>query len=221
MFDRGARAGAKVRRLKREPAEALPRATLIQRDLNACLRDTQQLIATISALKARRYADRPAREYARAIRISMCAIGAVFGEKDVWSSQDRVDLAPALGRVVHEVALLHGRRGVGLRMTAARTPVPLAYAQCLTLAAAELATNAFQHAFRRRRFGTVELGLEPVAKDRARLWVSDNGIGLSGPMRPADQYSGLRFAEVLARQVGGSLICHRGAGTRFEIDFAR
>jgi two-component sensor histidine kinase len=86
----------------------------------------------------------------------------------------------------------------------------------------ELVSNAFNHAFRGRDSGTVSITLSATGKDKARLTVRDDGIGL-----PSEQdwrqttTLGLRLVQMLAKQLGAAVEVSSDSGTEFKIKFER
>lgn len=75
-------------------------------------------------------------------------------------------------------------------------------AQPVALIAVELVTNAFKHAFPRRRKGLVRVELVLKPNNKIELAVADDGVGLS---EGATDSLGFKLVRGLARQVGGQL----------------
>jgi two-component sensor histidine kinase len=83
----------------------------------------------------------------------------------------------------------------------------------------ELITNAFKHAFQKKRDGRLDLILER-SKDRCLLAVRDNGPGLQWKTLPEEPKSlGLSLISILTRQLEGKLSLANEHGACIQIEF--
>jgi two-component sensor histidine kinase/low affinity Fe/Cu permease len=86
----------------------------------------------------------------------------------------------------------------------------------------ELVTNALKHAFPKGRKGNINISLHELEKNKFRLSVKDNGIGI-----PKDKdilnagTLGLRLVMNLSKQINGTVKMDGTNGTSFEITFKR
>jgi two-component sensor histidine kinase len=85
----------------------------------------------------------------------------------------------------------------------------------------ELVTNAIKHAFPDGRSGAIRVSTELLDPSRARIIVSDNGVGVPPHVTPGDESSSLGFQLIplFVDQLGGELRLVREAGSRFELYF--
>jgi two-component system, sensor histidine kinase PdtaS len=205
-------------RVHRAPAER--RADDIRRDLNRALRESQQIIASVIFLRARHTTSPEARRLANACWLSVCALGAASAGHDVAGSDDRIDFGLALQRISNEIDAMYGRRGIGLRCHVDTVSVTVPDAQHLALLTLELVSNAYEHAFVRRRFGAVEVGMHHTGRNRAILWVADNGIGFTTGRMFKCRGAGWKLIDAFARTLGADVtIANAHPGTRVEVSF--
>ncbi len=79
----------------------------------------------------------------------------------------------------------------------------------------EFTTNAFKHAFPGGRSGVARFALHDLGDDRARLDLSDDGVGLppAGAMPHAGL--GMQIITAIGQQLGGNVIIDRNRGGAF------
>jgi two-component sensor histidine kinase/CheY-like chemotaxis protein len=84
----------------------------------------------------------------------------------------------------------------------------------------EFVSNAFKHAFPDGRTGEICVSLRQDQGSNL-MTVKDSGVGLPKGRASRDAASvGLKIADTLARQLGGSIEATSGPGARFELRFA-
>jgi two-component sensor histidine kinase len=124
-------------------------------------------------------------------------------------------LAPHL---VHSAAV-HAE-GINLKITAANVFLGIDTAIPCGLIINELVSNSLKHAFPPGRGGDICIDLQPARENRYTLTVSDNGVGLPGPMDfPNAPSLGLQLVSALSDQLGATVEHCNGAGTSFHITF--
>ena len=135
-------------------------------------------------------------------------------------NEDRIALGSYLTRVGNAVAHLDGRPGIRVNIEAVDMAVAIDAATRIGLLASELLTNALQHAFEGRDFGSVEMRMATLAQGGVRLTVSDDGVGMpDGEPWPNDATLGGRIVGRLVEGLDGSLHVGRGAaGTVAVVD---
>jgi two-component system response regulator len=110
---------------------------------------------------------------------------------------------------------------IQLRLETEEIPLTLDNAIPFGLLANELISNCFKHGFPNGRRGTVEFSIHRV-DGIVHMAVSDDGAGLPEHFDAAAGPSmGLKLADGLAHQLGGSLRFTNGNGCRVESDLAR
>jgi two-component system response regulator len=84
----------------------------------------------------------------------------------------------------------------------------------------ELVSNSLKHAFPNGREGEICISLRKNADNIFTLDVKDNGIGLPDEIDMENINSmGLFLVKMLIKQIGGTMIVRRGAGTEYVIQF--
>ena len=159
---------------------------------------------------------------AKDIRLRLGAIGVAIS----GSTAGQVEISSCIDKLARETASVFGRPRIGQRLDLSPVHVTERAAVSIALVAVELLTNAYQHAFIDRPFGSIEVKLAPVAGRWACLRVADNGTGIrpeiaaNWPQRlPGGKHCGLSTAHGLARSLGGQLKLSCRGGTAFELSF--
>jgi PAS domain S-box-containing protein len=135
-------------------------------------------------------------------------------------NEDRIALGSYLSRVGNAVAHLDGRPGIRVNVETVDVTVAIDAATRIGLLASELLTNALQHAFEGRDFGSVEMRMTTLAQGGVRLAVADDGMGMAGrgPW-PNEETLGGRIVRRLVDGLEGSLhLGHGAAGTVIVLD---
>lgn len=100
-------------------------------------------------------------------------------EAGVASVHDRqVPVGAYLSRVAATLNHLEGRRSIRMNVDCDAARLPSDVAARLGLLTSELILNALRHAFVGRRDGLVNVEFKVLSRDRARLLVKDDGIGM-------------------------------------------
>lgn len=205
-------------RLRQELAEAQYRIA----ELQHVIRDAAQIGLGVVSIVASRRDTAEARVMAKEIRLRLGAIGVAISS----SSGGRVEIAGCIEKLARETASVFGRASIGQRLDLAPVHVQERAAVSIALVAIELLTNAYQHAFVDRAFGSIEIRLAPVNDRLGTLCIVDNGIGIAPAIAanwpevlPGGRQSGLSTARSLVGGLGGQLRLTGGAGTRVEFSF--
>ncbi len=84
----------------------------------------------------------------------------------------------------------------------------------------ELITNAYKHAFPRRKKGVILITFKPVNDEQYELTVEDDGIGLGKDIDANSNATlGIHLVAMLTKQIDGSIDIERDNGTKFLIRF--
>jgi two-component sensor histidine kinase len=84
----------------------------------------------------------------------------------------------------------------------------------------ELVSNCLQHAFPDGWDGEIKVALKSLPDEKFLLAVSDNGVGIPGPLNLADPHSfGLGLVRIFAQQIGGKMEIQSTNGTEFTMEF--
>lgn len=135
-------------------------------------------------------------------------------------NEDTIALGSYLTRVGNAVAHLDGRPGIRVNIEAVDMTVGIDAATRIGLLASELLTNALQHAFEGRDFGSVEMRMTTLAQGGVRLTVADDGVGMADREPwPNEESLGGRIVSRLVDGLEGSLhLGHGAAGTVVVLD---
>ena len=102
------------------------------------------------------------------------------------ASERDIALGAYVSRIASAIAYLDGRESVRLNLDLANVRAPIDAAAQVGLVVSELLTNAYQHAFRDRHEGLIEVRLMELSGGVVRLQVSDDGIGMPEGVRWPD-----------------------------------
>ena len=95
--------------------------------------------------------------------------------------------------------------------------IKIDFAIPLGLLVTELVSNACNHAFRPDQLGTIDVSLTIAGEGKARLDLSDNGIGM--PTAPPPATIGQCIIVELVDQLGGEMTMDRNHGTHITVTF--
>ncbi|TNF23756.1 MAG: PAS domain S-box protein [Deltaproteobacteria bacterium] len=221
---RGLNADLEVRVAARtaELSGALAERDILIREIHHRVKNNLQVISSLIRMQMRSLADQGARAALDECQSRVSAI-ALIHEK-LYQSDDYA-LVPFSGYaeslamgVVHLSASGHA---VTLRIDVDEVLLPMDRAIPCGLILNELIVNAMRHAFPDGRSGELAVELRRVDAARARLTVSDDGVGLPESFRVADAASlGLQLVTALVEQLDAALEVATGPGATFSILFA-
>lgn len=133
-----------------------------------------------------------------------------------------VDLASYIERLTRNLVMSYSLSGkVALRTDLEQVDLTLDQAIPCGLILNELISNALKHGFPDGRAGTIHIGLR-CEKDRVRIELSDDGVGMSADLDPDKQASlGLQLVHTLIDQLDATLDRPNGPGVRYFLTFER
>lgn len=139
---------------------------------------------------------------------------------DSQSNRDSIQMGSLISRICTAIAHVEGRSGVRLSLQIESLEVPVETASRVALVAAEVVTNAYQHAFDRLDMGFVDIRMSRLSEGGLRLTVADDGIGIPDKMEwPSSTTIGGRIVGGLIEGLEGTLFLTRGAaGSVVNID---
>lgn len=190
---------------------------VLLREIHHRVRNNLQIIQSLLRLGSRRLAPDNREPFDAAVRrigIMARVHTLLYASPDLAS----IDLRDYLEGLVHDLreAFAADARGIVVEIAAEPLRIPLDTAVPLAFIAAELVTNAFQHAFPADHPGGT-ITVDAVREDGlARLTVRDDGVGLAAPMAGS---LGLAMVEKLVQQIDGSLVSAQGGLAGFSVAF--
>lgn len=139
---------------------------------------------------------------------------------DSKSNRDSIQMGSFVSRLSAAIAHIEGRSGIRLSLQIEALEVPIETATRVGLVAAEIITNAYQHAFERMDMGLVEIRMSRLSEGGLRLSVADDGIGIPDNMAWPDRTTvGGRIISGLIEGLEGTISLTRGAaGSVISID---
>ena len=134
---------------------------------------------------------------------------------------DRINMGSQIRDQVADLSTIYGREGAEIEtvMETQEIYLPVDQAIPCALIVNEVLSNAFKHAFRGKRHGTLSILAEKI-DSRVRIVIQDDGVGIPHDIDVCKTPSlGLKLIRSLALQLGGSVeIAHNG-GTHVVVEF--
>ncbi len=134
---------------------------------------------------------------------------------------DRINMGSQIRDQVTDLSTIYGRAGAEIETEIDTQEIYLPVDQAIpcALIVNEVLSNAFKHAFRGRRHGTLHVSAGQTG-DRVRIVVQDDGVGIPGGIDVYQTTSlGLKLIRSLALQLGGSVEIASEKGTRVTVEF--
>jgi len=194
---------------------------MLVREMNHRIKNSLQLVSSMVSLQLATVSDPDARASLSAAQGRVAAVAKVHERLYAGQRLDRVEVAPYLDDLTHDLAETLGLPAAGGSITVQSVDDMLAPDKVIPLGliACELVTNAVKHSPAGAAV-SVRVTLERD-DDQLRLSVSDNGAGLPRDFDPtANPGLGMKVIRALAMQLGGALEIERPTeGTRFSVRF--
>ena len=213
------------RALEREKDELLQQKDLLIREMNHRINNSLTIIASILLLKAQTVQSEEMRRHLRDAHERVMAIATVQEQLRPSSFGAPIEARAYLTSLCESLAgsmILEGQP-VSLRVEAGDGAMASEHAISMGLIATELVINALKHAFPGGARGTIVVGFESTAS-AWRLSVTDDGVGISGPLPEVPVRIGLgtSIVEALSRQLGGRVTTSAAApGTVVSVTVPR
>lgn len=178
-----------------------------------------QILSSLLRLQSQYVKDKNARRLLEQSHYRVRALAIVH--ESVLSCKDPTSID--VDRYIHRLAafITHSRQNranISLELDLESRCLDMNKSVPCGLIAAELISNAYEHAFPERE-GTITVCFRTRGK-QAELIIEDNGVGLPKDIVLSDaQTLGLQMAVTLAGQMGGVLNVLRRKGTRFTLSF--
>lgn len=134
---------------------------------------------------------------------------------------DRINMGSQIRDQIADLSTIYGRAGAEIEPEIDTQEIYLPVDQAIpcALIVNEILSNAFKHAFRGRRHGTLHVSAGQTG-DRVRIVVKDDGVGIPGGIDVYQTTSlGLKLIRSLALQLGGSVEIASEKGTRVTVEF--
>ena len=136
----------------------------------------------------------------------------------------RIDLGEYVTKLAESLVRMYGIEPDRIKLSVAAENVTLGIDDTVPcgLVINELLSNSLKYAFRDGRTGEIRIEAEPVANDRIKLVVRDDGIGIPVEVDIRNtETMGMRLVIGLVEsQLGGDVTLDRSQGTCFTVTFA-
>jgi chemotaxis protein methyltransferase CheR len=194
------------RALEREKDELLRQKDLLLEEMNHRVNNSLQIIASILLLKAQTVQSEETRRHLRDAHERVMSVAAVQEQLHPAPFGAQIEARNYLIRLCESLAasMILDDQPVSITVEAGEGTTTSEQAVSMGLIATELVINALKHAFPVGAKGEIVVGFESTAS-AWRLSVSDDGMGISGPLPDAPIRIGLgtSIVEALTRQLGG------------------
>ena len=211
-----------------ELRHALVEAEILRREVDHRVRNSLQILASLTAIEARTSTIPDTRRALDGMRTRIRSIADLHGQLHARDNAGSIDLAPYLSGIVGSIAEMNPQ-GVTLESRFDPVDLPARQAVALGLLINEFYTNSIKHAFEGRVSGHITLRVARTAPDVGLLTYADDGIGMSdmAPPAEADAHSapaaglGSQVIVALVQQLGGTLDRLRlgGEGLTLTVEF--
>jgi PAS domain S-box-containing protein len=211
----------------RKQTEASLQAALAEKDvllgeIHHRVKNNLQIVCSLLDLQSGRIGDARVAEMLRDSQNRVKSMALIH--QTLYQSNDfaQIDFASFLHMLCTSLMSSYGLEPdrIDLRIEANGPSLPLNAAIPCGLVVNELITNALKHGFPDGRRGTIGIGFEGAGEGRARLTVSDDGVGISeGVDFKTAGTLGLQLVHILSEQIRGELDIRRAAPTRFSLTF--
>ena len=230
IFDRGRPLGLRgaiidiTERKQTEDAlqTALREKEILLREIHHRVKNNMQVISSLFNLQAGQITAENARRVLKEGQLRIRSMALVH--EKLYQSRDlsKVDFADYLRSLAALLFHFYRVEAGRIRLETHLEPVYLSVNSAVPsgLLVNELVSNSLKHAFPADRKGTVEIGLRKDEDGRVELRVADDGVGLPGSLDFRRTESlGLQIVNLLADQLGGTIVLGDGNGTDVRISF--
>jgi two-component sensor histidine kinase len=162
-----------------------------------------QLVSALLALQARESSNPDLKSGLANARRRIMAVGSAYS--NLYSPGTTIDFAAHLRKVANELEVAFARPGLKVEVDAAEAHLDMDMVVPLTLIASELITNTLKHAKISPDSPPVRIAFGRVDAARCRLSVIDHGELPADFTLGTHAGLGLKIAEQLSRQIGGTL----------------
>jgi two-component sensor histidine kinase len=183
------------------------------------VRNNLQTVSAMLSSYAKTGLDETARHQVDSISSLVMTLAQIYDSLLGVGLSDTIDLNNYLRELCNSLPELQNDRKwkVDLNYQAESVMLPLNSVTTLGMVVAELVTNSYRHAFPNQN-GTIDVTLTRSPDDvRAILTIQDDGIGFHA--KTATSRRGLRLAEKLIEQMGGTLDVRQTTGTLWTLAF--
>lgn len=200
-----------------ELEESLQAREVLFRELHHRVKNNLQVVSSMLTMQSLRFSDPQLRAAFKETAERVQSMGMIHEMLYSHGRAENVRLDEYLRLLSASLAGSYGAeaRGIEMNIKTERHMVAIDQAVPLALAATEVLSNIFKHAFPEGRDGRIDIDLRRVDA-HLRLLIEDNGVGIQAPRHGG---IGVNLVRVLAAQLGAELRYEprRGGGTTFTL----
>ena len=204
-----------------ELRHALAEGEILRREVDHRVRNSLQLLASLTAIEGRRAEGEEARRVLETMRQRIGTIAGLHGRLHAQDAAGDVDVAAFLTGLLEAFEGLNPP-GITVEARIDAISLPARQAASLGLLLNEFYTNSIKHAFADRGHGQISVRVTRMAPDRAMLGYRDDGAGVADGDAAGVEGLGSRVIDALASQLGGRLTrdAQPGQGLSLTVEFS-
>jgi PAS domain S-box-containing protein len=211
----------------RKMAEERLKASLLEkevllREIHHRVKNNLQIISSLLNLQSRHIQDEPSLDMFQESRHRVRSMALVHEKLYRSGDMARIDFCEYLQSLANHLFMSYGVNSASVELDVDVKDVYLDINTSIPcgLIVNELVSNSLKHAFTGREKGRIRIVLQPENKNKFKLLVSDDGVGLPRSLDVLNTDSlGLQLVTMLVEQLQGTLSIERNHGTCFEIVF--
>ena len=186
---------------------------VLARELKHRVRNNLQLILAMLDRYAATLDDGPPKQGIETITLRLMTMARMYDNLLGSGLANTVDLGAYMQQLCADLADVHGAEHRNVHQTCSTIPMPvdLDTVTALGMAAAELVTNCYVHAFPDGKSGTIDVSLSMSESGEGVLAIKDNGIGFD--ITAESKRHGVGLVKQLMQQVNGSFEVQSNGGT--------
>jgi PAS domain S-box-containing protein len=212
-----------ARKMAEERLKAsLQEKEVLLREIHHRVKNNLQIISSLLNLQSRHIKDEPSLDMFQESRHRVRSMALVH--ERLYRSKDmaRIDFCEYIRSLASHLFMSYGVNPPSIELDVDVKDVYLDINTSIPcgLIVNELVSNSLKHAFAGREKGRIRIVLQTENKDKFKLVVSDDGVGLPQNLDVLNTDSlGLQLVTMLVEQLHGTLSIQRNQGTSFEIVF--
>jgi two-component sensor histidine kinase len=193
--------------------------SVLARELKHRVRNNLQLILEMLDRYAAALDDGPPKHGIETIALRLMTMARMYDNLLGHGLANTVDLGTYVKQLCADLADVYGaeHRNVHQACSTIPMPVDLDTVTALGMAAGELVTNCYVHAFPAGKSGTIDVSLFVSKVGDGMLTIKDNGIGFD--IMAENKRHGVGLVKQLMQQVNGSFDMHSDGGTSWTLSF--
>jgi len=206
---------------ERLKASLLEKEVLL-REIHHRVKNNLQIISSLLNLQSRHIHDEPSLDMFQESRHRVRSMALVHEKLYRSGDMARIDFCEYLQSLANHLFMSYGVNSASVELDVDVKDVYLDINTSIPcgLIVNELVSNSLKHAFTGREKGRIRIVLQPENKNKFKLLVSDDGVGLPRSLDVLNTDSlGLQLVTMLVEQLHGTLSIQRNQGTSFEIVF--